>query len=263
MGHDVFTKTLWDGRRGLLGWSVAIGLLSLMYGSFYPSVNSPQMAAVLEAYPKALREAFGFTDTSPAGYLSSSVFGVVIPLLVAVFAIAAGTRAIAGDEEARLLDLLLAHPVGRTEVLLHRYAAAVVGVAALGAAVAAGLLVIWQPAELSEIPLAHLVAAVVQLVAFGAFFAALAIAVGAATGRRAVVFAVSGTIVVIGYVGNAIAPQVAGLTWLQWLSPFHYYLGGTPLRDGLDITGLLVLITASALLIGLATATFDRRDVAV
>src|SRR5258708_23895304 len=39
--------------------------------------------------------------------------------LLAVFAVAAGTKAIAGDEEAGTLDLAMAHPVRRVRVLLR------------------------------------------------------------------------------------------------------------------------------------------------
>jgi len=48
---NVFTKTLRDGRRSLLGWTLALAAVALMYASFYPSMRSPEMEAALEAYP--------------------------------------------------------------------------------------------------------------------------------------------------------------------------------------------------------------------
>ena len=92
MLRNVFTKTLWDTRRSLLGWALAISAVAATYAAFWPTVNTPQMQQALGNYPQAVLEAFNYNDlTSPAGYLGSSVYGLLIPLLVAVFAIAYGT----------------------------------------------------------------------------------------------------------------------------------------------------------------------------
>jgi beta-exotoxin I transport system permease protein len=119
MLRNVFAKTLWDTRRALLGWALAISAVAVMYAAFWPTVNTPEMQDALRNYPQGVLEAINYDDlTSPAGYLGSSVYGLLIPLLVAVFAIAYGTQAVAGDEEAGTLDLLLAHPVSRTQLAL-------------------------------------------------------------------------------------------------------------------------------------------------
>jgi ABC-2 type transport system permease protein len=79
------------------------------------------MAAALENYPQAIMDALGLEDmVSPAGYLQSTVFGIIGPLLLLIFAGGAGARAIAGDEEAGTLDLLLASTVSQAQVLLQR-----------------------------------------------------------------------------------------------------------------------------------------------
>ena len=41
----------------------------------------------------------------------------MLPLLLLVYAIGAGSRAIAGEEESGTLDLLLAHPLSRRRSL--------------------------------------------------------------------------------------------------------------------------------------------------
>ena len=45
--------------------------------------------------------------TTPAGYLQSVVFGVLVTVLVVLYVVIAGVRAIAGDEESGMLALLL------------------------------------------------------------------------------------------------------------------------------------------------------------
>jgi ABC-2 type transport system permease protein len=104
---------------------------------------------------------------------------------VAVFAIAFGTRAVAGDEEAATLELLLAHPVSRTRVALQRFAALGAALVLVGAVPWLAMLAVAGPAELEGVTAAELAAATTQLAPFGACLGALGFAVGAATARKA------------------------------------------------------------------------------
>lgn len=85
---------------------------------------------------------------SAAGYLGSSVFGIIVPLLAVIYGIATGTRAITGDEEAGYLDLLLAHPVSRTRLLLHRCAALAIGACILASLAMLAMLAVRPGAQL-------------------------------------------------------------------------------------------------------------------
>jgi ABC-2 type transport system permease protein len=264
MLRNVFTKTLWDARRSLLGWAVAIAAVAAMYAAFWPTVNTPEMQQALRNYPEGVLEAFNYNDlTSPAGYLGSSVYGLLIPLLVAVFAIAYGTRAVAGDEEAGTLDLLLAHPVSRTRLALQRFAALAAALVLVGAVLLLAMLAIAGPAELEGITAAELTAATTQLALFGACLGALAFAVGAATGRKALALGVSAGVAVLAYLANGVFPQVEGLAWTSDLSPWHWYLGGEPLKNGLQAGDSLLLLAVTLMLVAVGTLVFNRRDVAV
>ena len=68
------------------------------------------------------------------------------PLVLFIFAIGAGSGAVAGEEETGTLDLLLAHPLRRRDYVVQRFLALAVLVAALGivllAAVALGSLAV-------------------------------------------------------------------------------------------------------------------------
>jgi beta-exotoxin I transport system permease protein len=264
MLRNVFTKTLWDARRSLLGWAVAIAAVGVMYAAFWPTVNTPQMQQALRNYPQGVLEAFNYDDlTSPAGYLGSSVYGLLVPLLVAVFAIAYGTRAVAGDEEAGTLDLLLAHPVSRTRLVLQRFAALAAALVLVGAVLLLAMLAIAGPAELEGITAAEFAAATAQLALFGACLGALAFVVGAATGRKALTLGVAAGVAVLAYLANGVFPQVEGLAWTRDLSPWHWYLGGEPLKNGLQAGDSLLLLEVTLVLVAVGTLVFNRRDVAV
>ncbi|MFY1687079.1 ABC transporter permease subunit [Plantactinospora sp. WMMB782] len=264
LARNPFGKALVDARRPLLGWTVAIVAVAAMYAAFWPTMQAPQMQEALAAYPEGLLEAFNYSDlTSAAGYLGSAVYGLLVPLLVTVFAIATGTRTVAGDEEAGTLDLVLAHPVGRVRLALHRFAALLVGLAVIAVLLWLAMLALSGPAEFDGVGAGDLAAVNLQLALLGTTFGALAYAVGAATGRRAVALGVSAGVAVLAYLANSVLPQVEGWQWGAELSPFHWYLGGQPLVHGVQAGGALLLLGTSAVLVILGTWAFSRRDVAV
>jgi ABC-2 type transport system permease protein len=259
-----YLKALRDARRALLGWALIIGAIALMYAGFYPSVSNPSMAAALKNYPESLKKAFNIQDlTSPEGYLGTYVFGLLVPILLAVFGIIMGSRAIAGDEEAGTLDLVLAHPVSRPRLLLARFAALVTQVLVICAVVYLLLLAISGPAKISAVGPGQLAAATFQMALFGICIAALTLGIGAATGRRAAAIAAGTAVVVLGYFGNNLAPQVAGLEWLRYLSPFFYFSGNKPLVNGVDPGYAGVLAGVAVLLVAAGLAAFRTRDLAV
>jgi ABC-2 type transport system permease protein len=262
--RNPFTKALHDARRSLLGWAIAIVGVGAMYASFWPTMQAPEMKKAMEAYPQGLLEAFNYSDvTSAAGYLGSAVYGLIVPLLVVVFAIATGSRAVAGDEEAGTLDLVLAHPVGRARLAVQRFAALVVGILLAVGLLGLAMVALSGPAQFEGIGAAEFAAMSLQLGLFGIAFGALAYAVGASTGSRALALAVTAGVAVLAYIANSVLPQIEGLEWARDLSPFHWYLGGTPLVNGLQVTGPLLLLATTVVLVAVGTWIFTCRDVAV
>ena len=176
---------------------------------------------------------------------------------------AQGGTAIAGEEESGRLDLTLAHPVSRWSVTIQRFAAIVVQMLVVGVALAVALIAISGPAQFGEIGPANLAAASIHLSLLGIVFGALALAAGAATGRRGVAFGAVAIIAIGGFLGNNLGPMVEQLAWLRDVSPFHYYAGGLPLSNGFQVSDALVLAVASVILVAVGGVVFDRRDVAV
>jgi ABC-2 type transport system permease protein len=95
-----------------------------------------------------------------------------------------------------------------------------------------------------------LAAATTQLALFGACLGALAIAVSAG-------------LTVLAYLANGVFPQVEGLAWTREVSPWHWYLGGEPLKNGLQTGDALLLLAATLVLVAAGSWRFNRRDVAV
>ncbi|WP_416565517.1 ABC transporter permease subunit [Nocardia testacea] len=257
---DIYTRTLVDNRRGLLAWAVGTAAVGLMYAAFYPQVSEGGMAETVENYPEAMREALRMNDlSSAAGYLGSTVFGLLLPLLVMAFGVTFGARAIAGDEETGYLDLLLAHPVGRTRLAVQRFAGLVTGATAIAALVFLGMLAVRSTAGLDSIGVAEFAAQCVHLALLGTTFGALATGLSAALGKRATVLGIAVGIGVLTYIAGNLA-GVIGADWLKYCSPFHYYIGGEPLRHGMQWADAAALLTATILLVATGLLRFTRRD---
>jgi ABC-2 type transport system permease protein len=131
------------------------------------------------------------------------------------------------------------------------------------AAVPGVVLAVIVPAAGIDIPMSHVIAASVGLVALAWCFAGIAFLAGAATGRRGPVLAVTGVIAVATYMANALANLTDGLSWLRYLSPFHYFIGVDPLRTGWHPGALALLVAVAAGTVIAGVILFDRRDVGV
>lgn len=261
---NTFTKWLWDARRSLAVWTVAISAVGGMYAAFWPTINDPDMQELLESYPEGILEALNYDDVSTsAGYLTASVYGLLGAILLLVYATAAGARTLAGDEESGTLELIAAHPISRVRLALQRFGALVASLFQIVAGFWLVMLVLRRPSQLDDISIGGFVAMHLHLGLFGALFGALAFAVGAATGRRAFALGTGAAVAVLGFLANGLLPQINGLEWVRNISPFHWLVGGDPLRNGIDLSDTLIMSFLTAALVAAGTWAFDRRDITV
>jgi ABC-2 type transport system permease protein len=262
--RTIVTKSLWEARRSLVGWTLSVSAVATMYAAFWPTINTPQMQQAMASYPKALLEAMNYTDlTSAAGYVGSAVYGLLVAALVTVFTIAKGARAVAGEEEEGLLDLLLAHPVGRGQVALQRFAALVVEMVVIAVVLWLAMVAISGPAKLEGITAGNYAAACLQLTLFGLAIGSVAFAVGAATGKRGWAVSTASAVAVLGYLANGVFPQFEPLSWTRDVTPWNWYLGGAPLRHGLQVADCGLLLAMTVVFVTAGTWVFTRRDVGV
>jgi len=262
---SVFARTAHDQRRSLIVWSVALVGLVGMYVAVYPSVGgNSSFAKMIDQMPKAYRALFtvgsGVDFTTPAGYLNTELLTFMGPLMVLVYSIGAGASALAGEEDRRTLDLLLANPISRTRVLLEKFAALAAGVVVLMLALWVALLAEGAVAGMN-VPIVHSAAALLHLGLLGIEFGALALFVGALVGHLAASRAVPALVAVVAYLVNGFAPLASWLRPLRPLSPFYQYIGHDPMRTGVSPTALAITLGSTAALLALAVIAFRKRDV--
>jgi ABC-2 type transport system permease protein len=192
------------------------------------------------------------------GWFRSEIAVIYGPLVIAALAITGAASTTAGEEEDRILALVLAHPIRRSRLVAKAAAIAVI-VLIVAFAVWIGFIV-GVAAGGGGITLAHITALAVQLAFFGLSAGALALAIGAGTGRRSLANGLAAGIVILGWLVNSFAPLVAAIAWLKYLTLFYYYAGHDPLAHGVAVPGLAVLGLVTVALTVMAIVGFERRD---
>ncbi len=262
--RTVFAKSVRDQRRSLAWWSIGIVFVVLVYAAFWPSVrsNAAQFARYMDQLPEAIRNMLaGASFGSPSGYVQADLFSLLGPVLLLVHAIGSGARAIAGEQESGTLDLLLSTPVSRRRVVLDKSLSMAATTLLLTALMWAALVSV-GPAYGLRLSIAGLGAACLGLFLLAVGFGAIALAVGAATGSRSAAIGATGGIAVVTFVLNTLAPSVAVVRPLRFVSPFHYYSGHSPLTSGFDAADVLVLAAIPLIAVLVGVMAFDRRDLA-
>ncbi len=263
-GAAVLGWVLSQHRRALLLWGLAVAVVAAIYVSFYPAMgDTGELEALVEGLPDGLIAALGYDGIgTAAGYLESTVFGLLAPILLLVFALAFAARLIAGEEESGELELELTAPVGRRRVYLERAVALAIAVSWLGVVTGTVSLLLVAALDL-EVAAWPLVTTTVGLILLVLAMAAISYAVGAATGRRAWALGAGAGVAVAGYMANALAPLLEDGAWLARLSPFAWYLSEDPLVHGLRGAGAAGLLVVAVVAIVVGLLAYERRDLGV
>ena len=267
MLRSIYGKALWDRKVSTVWWMIGVAALTVMTVAFYPLIESQEEAyeALLEGYPEEMAGFLGLDQISdlfsPVGYINSQIYGNTLPILLFILAIGMGTAAIAGEEDRRTMDLLLAQPVQRRDVVLQKFAA-MVTIVFVVVGVVFVLLLISNPLLDLELSFEGMLAVNVAAGLLGLLFGAMALALGALTGRRGLAIGLSAGIAVAAFFLYGLAPLVDALEPFGKLSPFYWYIEPNPLANGLDPM-LVWMVAFTGLFVGAAVWGFVRRDVSV
>lgn len=263
----IFIHSFSKSRGGILGWGLSLALLAAYLMPFYDTLAEQKetLQTLLASYPPEMM-AF-FADTSdmaaiftPEGYLSFELFSLM-PVVLGIFAVLAGSGLLANDEENGTLDLVLAYPISRTGLFAGRLLAFIASTASILGLIWAGLLIgrNWSNIELTAIELTR---PFYSLGAVLLWFGALALALSLLLPSRRVASAVAGLVLVGSYFITSLARVNDELKEVVRYLPLHYYQGGAAIKD-LNTEWLGGLLAFALLFALIAWWRFQRRDIRV
>ena len=249
--------------RGALIWGLALGALGGLYVAIYPVfADQPGVEQVINSMPQEMKDLFGFGEStgfeSVEAFLATEMLNFIVPLALSFFPILVASSALAGAEEDGTIDVLLANPLPRWQLVVGRFLAA--AILLLGILAIMGFLM-WITALVADVDLSvgSAAAGSLNLWPLCLFFGGLAMLCSAIFHRRLLAVAIPVAVLIAMYFVNGLANSVKFLEDIQPLSAFYYY--GSAIQDGIDWTNFAGLTAVTLVLVGLAVVIFRRRDI--
>jgi len=253
-------------RRGaIIGWGLGLCFFPVVYVGLYPSF-ADQMENFYEILDLPIYQALGISMASFEGYMASTVTNL-IPVILAIYAVINGTGTLAGEEDNGRLEMIVALPIPRWQIVAVKAIAMgaaltlIMAIASTGAALT--LLVISAQVESGVTPLhlfLSLMAALPVVMAFGI----ISLFLGSFCPSRRIASMIATVVVIIGYLGSNLTGMINSLEPIEWLFLFHFY-EATPeaLLEGQQWGNVLILLGVALAAFGLAVLFFQVRNITV
>ncbi len=255
-------QTLKMRRFSLLGWSLVLAGLVIMYTAMFPTIEKIDIASLLEQYPQELLKAFGFDETAnqlntAIGFLNTELFGFMLPLAIVFLPVGVIVRMTARAEENHYLDALFAAPLARWQLMIA--AASAAGIAMAIPIVATVVTALVTAAVVGvDLSLSEIGSSALSLLPMGALAGGLAVLIVGMTSRHAMVTATAVGVVVAMYLMNVLVELVAFFNDIKWISIFHYYTDW--INHGIAWPGYLAWLAIAAALTAVGCVLYERRD---
>jgi ABC-2 type transport system permease protein len=258
-----FRYTFFWMRGQILGWGLGIAALGLIIVPFYKVFMDRQedFMKMVEGYPPEFLAFFGGDAKAlmtPEGFLGMYGFSM-LPVIIGIFAVIAGSGLLVADEESGRMDLILAHPVGRSGLFWGRTLAfgltlaAILTVGWLGFSIllgVSGMGMSWGEMALPFVP----------VLAQGLVYGLFAVLMSMLLPSRSLAAMAAGIMMVTSYFLTSMSSLNENLAKIAQILPYHYFQSGDALR-GLNLEWLLGLLSVTALMACLAWLIFLRRDI--
>lgn len=258
-----FRYTLVSLKKQILGWGLGLALYGMLIVSMYNTLlaQQDQFQQMIANYPDAFLAFFGGEANhmmTPVGFLGMYAFSMM-PILIGIFAVLAGSSLIVSDEEYGRLDLIMAHPVGRSNFFFGRSLALFTAgfmihiIGWLGFCLLLGrsnLGISWGQMALPFLSL------LVQIW----FYISLALLLSLLLPARSLAAMVSGVVMLASYFVSSLAFIHEGLETASKFLPYHYYQTVLTFSE-VNLRWLLGLLGISLLMMAGAWLSFLRRDI--
>lgn len=253
-------------RRGaIIGWGLGLILFTLIYLPVYPSMQEQLQSFNIENI--AIYQAMGISGMNTLEGYASSTIVQFIPILLSIYALINGTATLAGEEDNGTLELMVALPLARWQIVTVKAIAMVIATLIIALLAALGAVAVFMAikgqvettmtamdlfwAVMSGWPLAL----ALMMISFflGAYLPSRRLASVAAT----LVFIAS-------YFGNSVANLTEQLEPLRPIFLFSY-LNVSPqvFTEGVNWGDVAALLGVAVVFFILALLSFQRRNITV
>ncbi|MCO5217022.1 MAG: ABC transporter permease [Thermomicrobiales bacterium] len=243
--------------RTALIWTISLALYLVMIVALFPSFQGVIDTAYSQI-PGPLAEAFNMSDMStPLGFLGTEIWSYA-PLVIAFFPIMLLAGAISGEEERGSLDIFLAQPLSRRDmVLANTLSASVWTFVIMGAAGVAT----WLTAVMMDIDISFADAMLgnLNVLPISLLFGCVALVISAIVRTKGTASGTAFGVMFLLYLVDLTGKINTDLESIRAISPFKWY--GSYSTDGINWAGVGILLGVSIVLVLASVVLFQRRDV--
>ena len=260
MYESILRKDLNELRVQILGWGFGVGALIFLTVVIYPSIST-SYELIMKQLPEGLKTFLDLEHslTTLEGYMNTEIFSYV-PLVLAIFAIIAGTASIVGEEQSGTLEILIAQPLSRVRLMVTKL---------IGLLLVNGLIIgilsvmLWIAILVIDVDVSvnRVMLALLLLWPFLTFMSFLSVFLSMLVSSRIIAGSIIAGLLVLSYVLDSLSNLVSGLELIRPIYLTTYYQGNNALVSEVSfiyVLGLMGLLSGTFLL---SMWLFFRRDI--
>jgi ABC-2 type transport system permease protein len=239
-----------------------------MYIALFPTFSESfeQMKSLIDSFPKAFLDAFGFDPDSFMtfeGFIGSEQFTFIWPIMMITLTISFAGGAIAEEIEKGTIEILLSQSISRIKIFLGKFFA---GVAAIVLYVIASIGCIFPLTKIYDITIKseNFLKLGFLCICFGLAIYGLSLLFSAVFSEKGKANFMPAGILILMYVINILAGLQESLRNLKYFSFFYYFNPSKLLVHGeLDNLAWFVFLGTFIVSTSLAIFWFNKRDISV
>ena len=252
-------------RNAIIGWAIGLTFLPAIYVGMYPqfAADLGQMQSILDL---EIYQALGMNFGTFEDWIASTVINIV-PILLAIFAVIDGTGTLAGEEESGKLELVVALPIPRWQIVTVKAIALGFSLLLILSLVATTTTIVflaiegdietslvWWDVVWSLLYTWPIVMAVGMISLF----------LGAFAPRRRMAALIGTVVVIVSYFGSNLSSQISTLETIQPFFLYHYLDSTAGIyKNGPASSDIFTLLGIALVAFILALVFFHLRDITV
>lgn len=258
--HEILSR--W---RMIFIWGILLTLWASIYISVFPEVGEQ----FTEFADMEIMLAFNMDMATMEGFISSVVVQIM-PLILGFYVITLATNTLGGEEENGTLELVVAMPLKRWQIVTMKTLALltfiflILLVFSAGCALVLNLVIASNPDMVINITEMQLFIALLASYPLMVALFGISLFLSAFMPTRRSAVAVMIAFYLGSYVANSAGGMVTSLEWLETLSLFNYLnTSASVFTDGPSSSDVLILLAIGVLFFGLALWSFEGRNITV
>jgi ABC-2 type transport system permease protein len=253
-------------RRGaIIGWGLGLIVFTLIYLPVYPSMQEQLQSFDIENI--AIYQAMGIGSMNTLEGYASSTIVQFIPILLSIYALISGTATLAGEEDSGTLELMVAMPLARWQIVTIKAIAMIIAtllIALMAALGAVGVFLAIEGQIETTMTAMDLFWAVMSGWPLALALMMISFFLGAYLPSRRIASVVATLVFIVSYFGNSVANLTEQLEPLRPIFLFSY-LNVSPqiFTEGVNWGDIAALLAVSVVFFVLALLSFQRRNITV